>query len=126
MRALLSIAMAMMLSGCLASARGPTYEYVRADGRNIGADRQLSQQAGMDNAVCTGEAERAKLSGTTVYVESYRPPPRGSAEALSELSDQLGAAGRTVYETDRRRTSASSVFDGCMASRGYVKQTLAY
>ncbi|MDP3554821.1 hypothetical protein [Methylocystis sp.] len=77
----------------LAGCASPRH-FVRTDGQEIAGNAKLEQQKEIDLTVCRGDAEKANL--------------QGSALSLA----QAGA----------REDMALSVFDGCMAQKGYLNR----
>lgn len=73
--------------------------WVRTDGRSGSGNPALEQQIAVDKTVCNGESQKANLSaGTNPY----------------------GGIVAHAVEESRRQSAAGSVFEGCMATKGYV------
>jgi hypothetical protein len=98
MRKIIAFALTIGLCAC-ASTQPPPKVLIRTDGRIVTGNPALEQQETLDKTVCNGEAQKASLSAGTNYY--------GSLLVHS-------------IEEGRRDQAASGVFEGCMASKGYV------
>ena len=87
----------VFLAGCAGDA--PQLVPVRLDGQSIGGSPAMVQTYRTDRAICVGEAQKAKLSGSTFYGGSLS----GAIVAGMESED-----------------AARDVLEGCMAQRGYT------
>lgn len=85
------------LAGC--AKPPPPLLWVRTDGRSAHDSPALEQQIGLDKTMCNGDAQKANLSaGTNPY----------------------GGIVPHAIEDSRRQGATNSVFEGCMASKGYA------
>lgn len=100
MRKTIAAVLAIGLVGC--ASPPPPKVWVRTDGKIMTGNPALEQQAALDKTMCNGEAQKASLSAGTNYY--------GSLLVHS-------------VEENRRDQAAGGVFEGCMASKGYVATT---
>jgi hypothetical protein len=90
---ILAAAGAMFLSGC-----AQKMAYVRIDGQRAATDPVLAQQFEVDRTICSGEMQKANVSGVTF-----------SGGGLAGIAAQV-----------ERQNAVGQVAQGCMASRGYL------
>jgi len=88
----MAIISAITLSGC-----AKDMAYVRFDGQRSSTDPVLAQQFQIDRAICTGEMQKANVSGVT-----FTNGGLAGAVAAAERSNAVG-----------------QVAQGCMAQKGY-------
>jgi hypothetical protein len=72
--------------------------WIRADGQRAGGDPVLAQQFEMDRTICTGEMQKANVSGVTF-----------SGGGMAGLAAQI-----------ERQQAVGQVAEGCMAQKGYL------
>jgi hypothetical protein len=94
-RGCLAVAITLVLDAC---ATAPKMTWIRTDGQEMADNAALKQQFVVDSTVCTGERQKADLSGTTFA--------NGSLAAAFAAAD--------------RANSADAVLKGCMAQHGYL------
>jgi hypothetical protein len=97
MHRLIFAASIFSLSAC--AAPPPAKVWVRTDGKVVTGNPALEQQSQLDKTVCRGESEKAGLAAGTNY---------------------YGGIITHAAEEGRRNQSTSAVFEGCMATKGYV------
>ena len=85
------------LSSC--ASPPPPKILIRTDGQHVTGNAALEQQVIIDKTVCGGDAQKADLSAGTNY---------------------YGGIIAHSIENNRRTQEAIGVFEGCMASKGYV------
>lgn len=85
------------LSSC--ASPPPPRVLIRTDGQHVTGNAALEQQVLIDKTVCGGDAQKADLSAGTNY---------------------YGGIIAHSIEENRRGQAAVGVFEGCMASKGYV------
>ncbi|MCX7312160.1 MAG: hypothetical protein NTV56_10640 [Alphaproteobacteria bacterium] len=88
-----ALASAALLAGCVSDMT-----YIRTDGRNVSADPALEQQFQKDNAVCSGETERARTAAPPITTSGLP-----GAVATATLTDALDKVEQT-----------------CMSQKGYA------
>lgn len=89
---ILSVALAGLVAGCAQKVA-----YIRIDGQR-GSDPVLAQQFEIDRTICTGEMQKANVSGVTFT--------GGGVAGLAAQIERSNAVGQ--------------VAQGCMAQKGYV------
>ncbi len=95
--ALCIVAGSLIVAGCVAP---PKMVYVRADGRSAADGVALVHQEMLDETICNGEADKAKLAAGANY----------HANIFAHAAEE-----------QNRAESVWSVKDGCMAAKGYVR-----
>lgn len=90
----------LLLLGLAACASEPKMAWVRTDGQSFAGNPALSQQAEIDNTICSGEGAKAELASST---------PEGSFTGFT------GPTARQIRARDGYQMHMA-----CMAGRGYV------
>jgi hypothetical protein len=88
------------LNGC---ATAPPLTFIRTDGQHIRGNPALIQAYELDRTICSGETQKASLSGVTFH-------GGGIAGAIAQAN---------------RNEATADVMRGCLAQKGYVQVLLA-
>jgi hypothetical protein len=92
---LATMGVGVLLGGCADPVRSVV---LRSDGQPISANPALMHAYNMDEAVCMGEVQKARLSGVTF-----------SNGSMAAIADQMD-----------RKDAAATVLRGCLAQKGYL------
>jgi hypothetical protein len=93
MRIVALVCISALLAGC-----AKEMVYVRLDGRSSVSDPVLAQQFEVDRTICSGEMQKANVSGVTF-----------SGGGLAGVAAQV-----------ERQQAVGQVAQGCMAQKGYL------
>lgn len=89
---------AALISGLTLSGCAKEMAYVRLDGQRSSTDPVLHQQFEVDRTICSGEMQKANVSGVTY-----------TGGGFAGLAAQI-----------ERSNAVGQVAEGCMAQRGYL------
>ena len=89
---------AVLASAVLTAGCAQRVAWVRVDGQRVSLDPVMAQQFEIDRTICTGEMQKANVSGVTFT--------GGGLAGLAAAVERSNAVGQ--------------VAQGCMAQKGYV------
>lgn len=99
-----ALAFVLIVAGCQTTPAKPTFTFVRVDGRKVAGNVELETRFKQDTAICMGETNKSAIAA---------PMAQHSLSLADNLAaDQINSG---------RSKALSSIYQGCMAERGYAK-----